>query len=89
MKQTVYKSDFCNNARLRQNFSYKGLSELYEYLEENNPDYDLDPIELCCEFAESDLEEALKDHNLESIEKLRDETLVIAEFDGCVIYQQF
>ena len=36
----------------RTNFSWDGLGLLFDYLEDGNPDYELDVIGLCCEFVE-------------------------------------
>ncbi len=77
-------------------FSYEGLDALFEWLDELSADtdtsYELDVIELCCEFTEySDLAE-IKDIYfstvLDSIEDLYDHTIVI-EFDGGIIIQDF
>ena len=37
-------------------FTYEALGLLFEYLEENNSDYELDVIELCCEYSEDDIQ---------------------------------
>jgi len=56
MKTTVYFSDFCDyfNKIRPDNFSYKGLRILFDYLEETDEDFELDVIGLCCDFSESD-----------------------------------
>jgi hypothetical protein len=56
MKTTVYFSDFCDyfNKIRPDNFSYRGLRILFDYLEETDDDFELDVIELCCDFSESD-----------------------------------
>ena len=53
--QEVLKNDFVKEFKDmgRENqFSYKGLSRLYEYLDENMDLYELDVIELCTQFTE-------------------------------------
>jgi len=56
MKTTVYFSDFCDyfNKIRPDNFSYRGLRVLFDYLEETDDDFELDVIALCCDFSESD-----------------------------------
>ena len=54
MKQTINVSQFRDSFRGdRQNqFSYEALGAIFDYLEEGNPDSELDPIAVCCEFQE-------------------------------------
>jgi hypothetical protein len=54
MKQTINLSQFRDefNSIRPNNFSYEGLETLFDYLEEMDPDLELDVIALCCEFAE-------------------------------------
>ena len=72
-------------------FTRSGLSVLYDYIEElseeSGEDYNLDIIELCTSFTEYDnLEEVLKDYNLESLEELQENTIAfILENDGVLI----
>lgn len=40
-------------ANRKEQFSYEALGVLFEYLEEVNPEYDLDVIELCCDYTEA------------------------------------
>lgn len=73
----------------KDNFSYDGLGTLYDYLEDMNADYDLDVIGLCCEFTESTIADALKDCGIESLDELRDNTLVLEIDDETIIYQNY
>ena len=61
MIQTINQSQFIDAFRAmgrKDQFSYNALCALFEYLEEIDEGYDLDVIELCCEYSEySDLEE--------------------------------
>jgi hypothetical protein len=61
MVQTINQSQFIDAFRAmgrKDQFSYNALVALFEWLEKNDENYDLDVIELCCEFTEySDLEE--------------------------------
>lgn len=69
----------------RQNhFSYNGLNALFDYLEENFPDMELDVIDLCCSYSEYEsLEEYNIDNNTdhEDIKELNRERSVI-DIDG-------
>ena len=78
-------------------FSRKGLKELFEYLEEleesRGTEYELDPIALCCEYTEyKTLKAFQEDYNAEDypdIETIEDETQVIRVGDESFIIQQF
>ena len=60
MKDTINKNQFINwfrsNEQYKNNFSYEGLSALFDYLEEmeesTGEELDFDPIALCCEYSE-------------------------------------
>tara|TARA_R110000868_G_scaffold106352_2_gene291744 strand:- start:989 stop:1327 length:339 start_codon:yes stop_codon:yes gene_type:complete len=43
-------------------FSYKGLRLLFEYLEEIDPKYELDVIALCCEYSEETPEDIARNY---------------------------
>lgn len=55
----------------KEGWSYEGLNALYDYLEElnsgNELGYELDVIDLCCEYSETTLEEAKVDYDLEDM----------------------
>ena len=89
MKQTISKGDF-RDAFVRMgrknNFSYEGLGALYDYLEQEYEDYDLDVVELCCDYAEDAIESVLKSYNLETIEELENETSVVWKDETSVLY---
>ena len=97
--QTVNQYDFRQafaEYNRADNFSYKGLTALFEWLEElaydiNTP-YELDVIALCCEFTEyEDLAEVQANYfstKLDNINDLQDHTSVI-EFDGGLIIADF
>jgi hypothetical protein len=98
MFQSITKSDF-TSAFHRMNrgeqFSYKGLIALYDYLEQYEEDtgeqIELDVIAICCEYAEYEsLEEFQEDYgeDYESIEDIESETTVIpVDDDGFIILQ--
>ena len=55
MKQNVNSYQFADafkTAGRADQFSYKGLDALFDFLEEVEPDSELDVIALCCDFTE-------------------------------------
>jgi hypothetical protein len=55
MKQTVYLDEFrqaFHNMGRGEQFSYEALELIYDYLEESDPDMELDVIAICCDFSE-------------------------------------
>ena len=60
MKDTINKNQFINWFRrsdtYEHNFSYEGLSALFDYLEEmeesTGEELEFDPVALCCEYSE-------------------------------------
>jgi hypothetical protein len=96
--QEITKSQFIDkfNQIRPDNFSYQGLSVLYdwlvEYYEEADNDYKLDVIAICCEYSEYEsLEEFNKDYDrdYESIDDIRDDTTLIPIDSESFIIQQF
>jgi hypothetical protein len=70
------------------NFSSSGLSALWDYFE-NADDFELDVIEICCDFSQYTVEDALKAYGLESIEELEHNTIVIPCDDETIIIADF
>lgn len=62
------------------NFSYAGQEVLFDYLEECDPQYDLDVIELCCEYTEETPENIAEQHDVD-IEGLDDDEVLTAVLD--------
>ena len=98
MKQAMYLSDFRNafrRADRKENFSYEGLEVLFNYLEEIYPGYELDVIELCCEYSEMTLEELNEEYceDFETLEeaseKLGENTIVCGETDDSIIFAAY
>lgn len=104
MYQTVSQWDFVRaftEMNRESNFSEEGRIALFDFLEEVNPDSELDVIAICCDFTEySNLNELkqeyshlLEDEDLsdddEVLEFFRDETVVLELSNGGVIIQQF
>ena len=80
MKQTINVYDF-RDAFVRMDrkdqFSYEGLGALYEYLEECDPDMELDVIAICCDFTQCSLDEFLDSYDVadhEDQEQLKNAT---------------
>jgi hypothetical protein len=71
MKQTVTFSVFQQafEAMRPDNFSYEGLSILFDYLEQYENDtgeqIELDVIALCCEYSEQSWEDVAKDYSID------------------------
>ena len=95
MKQTInfyqFRDAFKN---LRpNNFSYEGLTVLWEYFEQyeesTSTEIELDVIAICCDYTESTIEEVLNNYGLNSIEELEEQTIVIPVNDKEVIYLNY
>jgi hypothetical protein len=102
MIQTINVSDFRDAFRAcgRQNqFSYEGLGALFDYMEEIDPDFDLDVIALCCDYSEDSVQDIAEQYGIEvdSLDELEDavrahleeNTSIVAELDGRFLYAQF
>ena len=104
MKQTINLSQFRDEFQSIRpnNFSYEGLEILYDYIDEMIPDYDLDVIELCCDYSESSIKELIDsyDIDLDGIEPdeingtvldyINDHSIVLGvTYDGSIVYQNF
>lgn len=93
----ISKNEFIKEFEIRKdNFSNEGLIALYDYLEdfysEADKPYELDVIEICCNFTEYDsLQDFNKDYNrdYESIDDIVDDTEVIRIDDNRFIIANF
>ena len=69
MKQTISSAsqfrDAFRAAGRQDQFSYEALELLFDYLEDAHPDYELDVIGLCCDYAESTPVEIFQSHGVE------------------------
>ena len=105
MKQTVSEYQFVDSFRhagRESQFSVPARRALFDHLEsfehDSGTELELDPIGICCEFAEYPTAlEAAKVYGLElrgdddesrALDWLREKTQVI-EFDGGIVIQQF
>jgi hypothetical protein len=81
----------------RQNqFSYDGLEVLFDYLDDFEPDVELDVIAICCDFEEVTFEDMRGTEDLdddaseeEILEYLESVTTVVGTTDESVIYYQY
>ena len=98
MKQTINEYDFRRAfEQLRPDqFSYQGLSALFDYFEELEDgigeEIELDVIGICCEYTEyEDLSEFQEDYGKEykTIEDIEEQTTVIPVFGDSFIIEQF
>ena len=98
MKQDITKSGFMDRFRdmgRGDQFSYDGLSALYDYLvdleEQCDMEIELDVIALCCEYTEyENLEELQRDYSdIENMEDLENHTTVIKVDSDSFIIQQY
>jgi len=86
------------------NFTYAGLGELFEYLEELEhceEQTELDVIALCCDFAEETPQEIASNYNAdiegmddeaardEVVDMLDAEGFLVGETDTTIVYRQF
>ena len=83
---------FCDAfARMNRddNFSYEGKRALFDYFEDIESDtseqIELDVIAICCSYSEYSIDEALENYNVDSIDELRDNTLVLDVNENTVI----
>jgi hypothetical protein len=81
-----------HNAGRRNQFSYDGLAVLFDWLEENYPDYDLDVVQLCCGYAEVPIDELKEAYLIDGdvIEYVNHNGVVLGVTGtGNVVYAQF
>lgn len=105
MIQTINASDFRDAFRSMgrtDQFSYEGLGALFDYLEEIDPDFELDVIALCCDYSEDSVEQIAEayglelpededeDQHAEAVEKyLLNNTSVVGRTASGFVYAQF
>jgi hypothetical protein len=81
-----------HNAGRRNHFSYDGFDILFNWLEKNYPDYDLDVVQLCCDYAESTSDELSEAYAIEGdvIEYVNHNSIVLGVTStGNIVYAQF
>ena len=84
MKQTMNEFDFKNEfKKIRpDNFSYDGLTALYDYLiqyeEDTVQELEFEPIAYLCEFTEyKNFKEIKQNYDVKTLEELQDKTTVL------------
>lgn len=77
-------------------FSYDGLEVLFDYLDDFEPDVELDVIAICCDFEEVTFEDMRGTEDLDDdateediLEYLESVTTVVGTTDDSVIYYQY
>lgn len=106
MKQTVDFPDFRVAFRRMDrmdNFSYEGARVLFDYLEDIDPDWELDVIALCCDYAEDDADTIAVNYGIDIDsadgdadaiddivrEYLEEHTRIVGETPHGFVYAQF
>jgi len=108
MIQTVYLDDFrqaFHNMGRGDQFSYEALELIFDYLEECDPDSELDVIAICCDFCEMTMDEILDSYDIvdadpdyfadeddkkdEVIRFLENSTSVVGETDSTIVFINF
>lgn len=87
-------TDAFRNMDRNENFSYEGKRLLFDYLEDIDPNYELDVIALCCEYSEETEEDIRANYSLDNDadveEYLNDNTALIGKTSqGTFVYQSF
>ena len=88
-----FRDQFYKMGRSEQ-FSYKALELLYDFLEEAAPEAELDVIAICCDFSEDTEKAIAASYGLHEDEDvvayLEEHTMVVGVTStGNVVYQQF
>lgn len=74
LKQTVSEYDFrdwfLSSDTYKHNFSYEGLSALFDYLEQLSDDIgedlDFDPVAIACDYSENDWESIADNYSIDT-----------------------
>jgi len=96
-----FRDEF-HRAGRKDQFSYEGLGLLFDYLEEIDPDYDLDVVALCCDYSEGEPLEILESYGIELNDEEKEDAIPVAmaylenhtsviglTSSGSIIYAQF
>ena len=101
MKNTINLYDFRDAfMQIRpDNFSYEGLTALYDWFEEyeesTGEEIDLDVIAICCEWSETTREEIIQYYDIPEDERenlvkwLNERTIVAGETTESIIFMDF
>jgi hypothetical protein len=95
MKKTLnlhdFRSEFAAADRGNQ-FSFEALKLIFEYLEEIYDQYELDVVAICCEFAESSVEEFADAYRIQADEVdayLENNSALVGKTAKGLVYIQF
>ena len=96
-----FRDEFRQCGRHTQ-FSYEATNLLFDYFEEIDPDYDLNVIAICCEYAEGTVPqiadwyglelpdyETEEEHQAAVLAYLNDHTSVVGVTPSGIVYAQF
>ena len=99
MKQTInvfqFRDAFLQSLSYKNNFSYDGLTALFEYLEEledsTGQEMELDVVAICCDFQEMESVEEFNEQYDEQCETMADvdfyTTTIPIDEERFIIYQ--
>lgn len=86
-----FRNDF--KAIRPDNFSYEGLEILFNHLEELENDcgirIELDVLAICCDYSEDGIIDILLGFGLNSLDGLRENTIVLEVDENTIIYQNY
>jgi hypothetical protein len=88
-----FRDEFFAHNRQNQ-FSYEALELLFDYLEELDPDMELDVVAICCDYSEDSPEDIAAAYSLENEEMAHDYvadngTYVGTTSTGSIVYADF
>ena len=94
MKITLDKQNFMEQVRQHsrwKSFSYEAWEQIFEWEDEMNSKVEYDPVAFCCEYAEYESFEKLKDDydNIKTFDDLEGKTWVANLPEGRVLIRQF
>jgi hypothetical protein len=103
MIQTINLSDFraaFHSMGRKDQFSYEALGALFDYMEEADPNAELDVIALCCDYSEDSVKQIADSYGLDltgdndedtdiARAYLEENTSIVAETASGFLYAQF
>ena len=94
MKITLSKQNFLEQVRQHsrwETFSYEAWEQIFEWEEEMNSEVEYDPVAFCCDYAEYETFDKLKEdyNNIKTFDDLEGKTWVANLPEGRVLIRQF
>lgn len=80
----AFADEFEKSGR-KHSFSNLGKRLLFDYLEETDPDYDLDVVELDCEYTEYYIDDLLEEYGADDENDLTEVTIVAREGNTVIV----